>query len=188
MSINQSSSIKVYTIVVRTMLFAAALLYTPATTAHGNHDHGRDNLFDTAARADSLGTFLDVVTMAGLESTLKYRGPITLLAPSDAAFDALSTQELEQVMESEETLHTFIARHVIQKPMRMKSLASLGQMRSAAGDTRPVRVKPSGGFQIGDANVEAGNVECTNGMLHVIDRVLLPVPDSNPADAEVDHD
>jgi transforming growth factor-beta-induced protein len=134
------------------------------------------NLVETAAEAGTFGTLLTAVSAAGLESTLRGPGPFTVFAPTDPAFAALPEGVLDAVLADRDLLTSVLLYHVV--PGRiMASDLSDGQIVTTA-EGREFRVTLSGGARVNGVNVVATDIEASNGVIHVVDGVLLPVDDN----------
>ena len=133
------------------------------------------NIVDTAIGAGSFTTLLAAVSAAGLVETLKGAGPFTVLAPSDTAFAKLPAGTVEGLVKPEAkgaltgilTYHVIAGKHLAADVMKMTSAATVnGQL---------VEVKLTGGkVFINGATVVTTDIVCDNGVIHVIDSVLLP--------------
>jgi uncharacterized surface protein with fasciclin (FAS1) repeats len=156
---------------------AAGLL--TAISACTPADTGND-IVDIAAADGNFTTLVAAVQAAGLVDTLKGPGPFTVFAPTDAAFAALPDGTVESLLlpENRDTLVSVLTYHVV--PGNIQSGDVLGQVQNVAtvqGQT--VRVDGLGGkagpaVQVNDANVIQADILATNGVIHVIDSVLLP--------------
>jgi transforming growth factor-beta-induced protein len=137
---------------------------------------GERNLVETAASAGQFGTLLAAAEAAGLVATLSSEGPFTVFAPTDAAFAALPPGTLEAVLADRELLRAILLYHVVPGRIRSTELTD-GQVVTTA-EGRPVRVTLSGGARVNGVAIVAPDVQASNGVIHVIDRVLLPVEDN----------
>ena len=135
-----------------------------------NHD-----IVDTAAAAGSFKTLVAAVGAAGLVETLKGAGPFTVFAPSDNAFAMLADGTVEHLLkpENKATLAKILTFHVI--PGKVMSHDVVGQKlspSSVAGEA--LHVDGTNGVTVNGATVVTADIECTNGVIHVIDKVLMP--------------
>lgn len=152
------------------MLTTATVLSAPAF-ADG---HGKD-IVDTAVAAGSFTTLVTAVQAAGLVETLKGEGPFTVFAPTDAAFAALPAGTVDNLLkpENKEQLAAVLTYHVL--PGKVMSGDIAGKTLEATtvqGST--VAIDASNGVKVDGANVIAADIEATNGVIHVIDAVILP--------------
>jgi uncharacterized surface protein with fasciclin (FAS1) repeats/formylglycine-generating enzyme required for sulfatase activity/beta-lactamase regulating signal transducer with metallopeptidase domain len=140
---------------------------------------GKPNIVDTAVAA-KFQTLVAAVQAAGLSDLLRSEGPFTVFAPTDEAFAALPAGTLDSLLlpENKEKLRAILAHHVV--PGRLLSM-EVGNIedpqmaRTAAGDREPIFADRRG-FRFGGAEVVRPDILCGNGVIHVIDRVVLPKP------------
>jgi len=131
------------------------------------------DIVDTAVAAGSFNTLVTAVKAAGLVKTLKGKGPYTVFAPNDAAFAKLPPGTVESFLKNKAKLATILKYHVV--PGRVKAADVAGkslQVKTAAG--LPVNVDGTFGVRVNDAHVIQPDIEASNGVIHVIDTVLLP--------------
>ena len=131
------------------------------------------DIVDTAVAAGSFNTLVTAVKAAGLVRTLKGKGPYTVFAPNDAAFAKLPPGTVESLLKNKAKLATILKYHVV--PGRVKAADVAGkslQVKTAAG--LPVNVDGTFGVRVNDAHVIQPDIEASNGVIHVIDTVLLP--------------
>jgi transforming growth factor-beta-induced protein len=127
----------------------------------------------TAAAAGVFSTLLAAVEAAGLLGTLQSAGPFTVLAPTDEAFAALPEGTVEALLADPETLADILLYHVIVGDVRAAQVVTLSEATMANGGTVSIAVE-NGGVRVNDSNVVATDIEATNGVIHVIDAVLIP--------------
>ena len=131
------------------------------------------DIVDTAVAAGSFNTLVTAVKAAGLVGTLKSKGPFTVFAPNDAAFAKLPTGTVEGLLKNKAKLAKILKYHVI--PGRVKAADLAGKslkVTSAAG--LPLSVNGTMGVRVNDAAVIQPDIDASNGVIHVIDTVLLP--------------
>jgi len=119
-------------------------------------------------------TLVTALNAAGLAETLKGPGPFTLFAPTDSAFATLPPGTVESLLTDVPTLKNILLYHVVQSKVMAADLANTPKNATALGDTITATFMPDGKVMIGDANVTITDVEAKNGVIHVIDEVLLP--------------
>lgn len=137
-------------------------------------DHTHD-IVDTAVAAGSFTTLVAAVTAAGLVDTLKGEGPFTVFAPSDEAFAALPAGTVETLVkpENKAQLTAILLLHVLPgKVMAADISGKTLDPATAGGET--VHVDGTNGVTVNGAKVVTADIACTNGVIHVIDAVLLP--------------
>ena len=132
------------------------------------------DIVDTAVAAGAFTTLVKAVQAAGLVETLKGPGPFTVFAPSDAAFAKLPAGTLEAVLADKAKLAEILTFHVVPGKVLAKDVAGLNgkTVKTVQGGT--LKVDTTSGVKIGDATVVQADVEASNGVIHVIDGVLLP--------------
>ncbi|MCX7565574.1 fasciclin domain-containing protein [Sulfitobacter sp. F26169L] len=150
-------------------LTAAAALATAAFAA----GHAKD-IVDTANAAGDFGTLLAAAEAAGLVETLKSEGPFTVFAPTDAAFAALPEGTVEDLLkpENKEMLTSILTYHVIAGKVMSTDLTDDMEAATVNGDT--VMIDLDNGVMVDDATVTTADIEATNGVIHVIDKVIMP--------------
>ncbi|QUJ76555.1 fasciclin domain-containing protein [Sulfitobacter albidus] len=150
-------------------LTASAALATSAFAA----GHAKD-VVDTAAAAGDFSTLLAAAEAAGLVETLKGDGPFTVFAPTDAAFAALPEGTVEDLLkpENKEQLASILTYHVIAGKVMSTDLQDDMEAATVNGDT--VMIDLDNGVMVDNANVTTADIEATNGVIHVIDAVIMP--------------
>jgi uncharacterized surface protein with fasciclin (FAS1) repeats len=134
-----------------------------------------DDIVDIAASNPDFSTLVAAVSAAGLVDTLKSDGPFTVFAPTNAAFAALPAGTVESLLlpENRDTLISILTYHVVPGAVTSDQLA--GQRIDVAtvqGDT--VHINGTHGVRVNDATVTTADIIASNGVIHVIDTVLLP--------------
>ena len=132
------------------------------------------DIVDTAVAAGSFNTLVAAVKAAGLVDTLKGDGPFTVFAPTDEAFAALPAGTVESLLlpENKDKLIAILTYHVVPAKVMAKDVAS-GEAPTVNGQTATIEVANSG-VTIENANVVQTDVGASNGVIHVIDQVILP--------------
>lgn len=157
-------------------LYAVLITATLAAPAAAGH-HGKMELdiVDTAASAGTFNTLIAAAKAAGLAGALKGDGPLTVFAPTDDAFSALPSGTIESLLkpENKEQLATILKFHVIAGKVGSAALADGAQLETLAGIDAGIS-KTEGGFNIENARIVATDIDASNGIVHVIDRVILP--------------
>lgn len=136
------------------------------------------DIVETAASAGRFKTLIAAIEAADLEKTLKGTGPYTVLAPTDEAFAALPEGTLESLLkpENKQQLVRILTYHVVPGRLTGMEVANIDApqwARTANGQRLAIGIRDRV-FQVGDATVVRPDIKCSNGMIHVIDRVLLP--------------
>ena len=133
------------------------------------------DIVDTAIAAGSFKTLVAAVQAAGLVETLKGAGPFTVFAPSDAAFEALPAGTVATLVkpENKEQLTKILTLHVLPgKVMAADVTGKTLSPKSVNGEA--LKVDGTDGVTVNGAKVVTADIACTNGVIHVIDKVILP--------------
>lgn len=130
------------------------------------------SIIDTAVEAGSFNTLVKAVQTAGLVETLNEEGPFTVFAPTDDAFAKIPAETLNAVLADHDKLTAILTYHVVAGKVMSKDVVVLPSAKTLQG--QEVMVDASSGVKINDATVVKADIECTNGVIHVIDTVLMP--------------
>jgi len=152
---------------VATLVASTLLASTPVLA--------QQDIVRTARGAGQFATLLAAVDAAGLTSTLQGRGPFTVFAPTDEAFRALPAGTVESLLkpENREQLKALLLYHVV--PGRVSAATARTLDGAATVEGRRIRIRTSGAsLRINDATVISADVNASNGVIHVIDQVLMP--------------
>lgn len=131
------------------------------------------NIIDTAAANGNFKTLLAAIEAAGLTSTLKGTGPFTVFAPTDAAFAALPAGTVDGLLKDPAKLKDILLYHVVSGQVLAADAAKLTEAKTVQGSSVAI-VASGGGITVGGAKVVTADVKASNGVIHVIDKVLLP--------------
>jgi len=156
---------KTASLVVTAAAFGALGIAAEADTA---------DIVDTAVAAGQFETLAAALTAADLVDTLKGEGPFTVFAPTDAAFAALPAGTVEELLkpENKDQLVAVLTYHVVAGKVMSTDLSN--GMTTATVNGADVAIAVDGGVKVNDANVSAADIEASNGVIHVIDAVILP--------------
>jgi uncharacterized surface protein with fasciclin (FAS1) repeats len=152
------------------MMLAVAISMT-AMGVVANPD--KKDIVDTAVGAGSFNTLVTAVKAAGLVETLKSAGPFTVFAPTDEAFAKVPKATLDALLADKEALKKVLLYHVVAGNVMAKDVVGLKEAKTVQGSSAKVTVK-GGKVMIDNANVVKTDILCTNGVIHVIDSVILP--------------
>jgi uncharacterized surface protein with fasciclin (FAS1) repeats len=131
------------------------------------------DIVDTAAAAGNFTTLLAAAEAAGLVDALRGEGPLTVFAPTDEAFAKLPAGTLESLLADPEALADILLYHVAEGKLNAKRVVQRGFVPTLLG--RPLTVTAMGDkVRINEANVVAADIEASNGIIHVVDTVLVP--------------
>jgi len=133
------------------------------------------DIVDTAVAAGTFNTLVAAVTAAGLGATLKGEGPFTVFAPSDDAFAKLPAGTVDDLVkpENKDKLTAILTYHVMAGKVMAADIAGK-KLEPATVNGEMLHVDATSGVMVNDASVVTADIECTNGVIHVIDSVLMP--------------
>ena len=133
------------------------------------------DIVETAVAAGSFTTLAKALTAADLVSTLKGPGPFTVFAPTDAAFAKLPAGTLDSLLkpENKAKLRRILTYHVVPGKVMAADVVKLSSAKAVSGDVLPVKVN-GGAVSVDKANVVKTDIAASNGVIHVIDAVILP--------------
>ena len=154
----------------RMLVVVAALavaLVPTVTRADGHKD-----IVDTAVAAGSFKTLAAALTAAGLVDTLKGAGPFTVFAPTDEAFAKIPKADLDALLKDKAKLTRVLTYHVVPGKVMAADVVKLKEAKTVEGQM--VKIDASSGVRINGAKVVKADVGASNGVIHVIDSVLLP--------------
>lgn len=132
-------------------------------------------IVDIAVSTEGFSTLVAAVQAAGLVEALQSPGPFTVFAPNDAAFAKLPPGTVQTLVQNPPQLARILKFHVVAGKYTQAELAHLGTVKSLEGAPIPIggSVDKEGGFEVKNATVLAGDIEADNGIIHVIDTVML---------------
>ena len=129
------------------------------------------DIVDIALSIDAFTCFGSALTATGLVETLKSPGPFTVFAPNDDAFAKLSPATMKTLLENLPQLARILTYHVVPGKLTKDDLAKLGTVTSVEGS--PIKINCDDGFEVKNATVLAADIFADNGVIHVIDTVIL---------------
>src|SRR4051812_44167030 len=135
----------------------------------------KKDIVDTAVAAGDFKTLATALQAAGLVDTLKGPGPFTVFAPSDEAFAKLPAGTVESLLkpENKQKLVAILTYHVVPAKAMAADVASMSSAKTVNG--KELKLRADGGkVMVDDATVTKADIECSNGVIHVIDTVLMP--------------
>ena len=152
---------------VKTIVFSVAFLFAVSASANGK------DIVDTAVSAGSFNTLATALKAAGLVDTLKSKGPFTVFAPTDAAFAKLPKGTVEALLKDKKKLTAILTYHVVAGKVLAKDVVKLKNAKTVNGKSVKINAGKAG-VTIDNANVVKTDIGCTNGVIHVIDSVIIP--------------
>ena len=153
-------------------LLAVLLALTFSSNAYAG---SKKDIVDTAVAAGDFKTLATALQAAGLVETLKGAGPFTVFAPTDEAFAKLPAGTVEDLLkpENKEKLVAILTYHVVAGDVMAKDVVKLSEAKTVNG--KSVKIMAQGGkVMVDGADVTKADIKCSNGVIHVIDSVLLP--------------
>jgi uncharacterized surface protein with fasciclin (FAS1) repeats len=159
------------------LLIVAQFVLVAAQATAGHHEKmtGSKDIVDTAVAAGKFKTLAAALEAADLVDTLKGEGPFTVFAPTDAAFAKLPAGTVESLLkpENRDQLVAILTYHVVPGKVEAADVVKLNEARTVNGKDVQITVADSG-VQVDNANVIMTDIEASNGVIHVIDTVILP--------------
>ena len=131
-----------------------------------------NNIVETARLAGTFRTLLTAVDAAGLGETLADGGPFTVFAPTDEAFAALPKGTVQSLLNDPTALSRVLTYHVVPGRITSAQITGDGEHKTVEGSV--LKIALNGGVTVNDATVIQADVEAENGVIHVVDRVLIP--------------
>ena len=154
---------------MNTLMTATAL---SAALMAGSISAKAADIVDTAMSAGSFGTLVAAVKAAGLVDTLKGDGPFTVFAPTDEAFAKLPEGTIPALLNDKEKLGAILKYHVVPGYVTSSDVVKLNSAKTLQGGE--LKINAEGGVHVNDANVVKADIVTSNGVIHVIDSVILP--------------
>ncbi len=149
-------------------VLSAALVVSAASYASAKAD-----IVDTAVTAGSFNTLVTAVKAADLVDTLKGTGPFTVFAPNDAAFAKVPAADLQALLKDKAALGKVLTYHVVAGKVMASDVVKLTSAKTVQGQELKIAVK-DGVVYVDGAKVISTDIETSNGVIHVIDSVVLP--------------
>ena len=151
-------------------LFAGCALALTLAVAPAARAADEKDIVETAVSTGKHDTFATAVKEAGLVEALKGKGPFTVFAPTDEAFAKLGDETIKAVLADKKLLRSILMAHVVKG-----KAVTAADVKAMAGKTvNGFTITTDDGVMIGDAKVVTADVKCSNGVIHVIDAVLVP--------------
>ncbi len=158
------------------LTIAMMAIFTMSAIAGGSYKKKSKDIVDTAVSAGSFNTLVAAVKAAGLVDTLKGDGPFTVFAPTDEAFAKLPAGTIENLLkpENKDQLAAILTYHVVSGKVKAKDVVNLTEATTVQGSNVDIMVKDGGVVLNGNSNVVTTDIGTSNGVIHVIDTVILP--------------
>ncbi len=170
--------LKVITTSISALIVTAGISYAGSCSTSAAHDHKEKataDIVDTAVSAGSFNTLVAAVKAAGLVDTLKGEGPFTVFAPTDEAFAKLPAGTVEDLLkpENKAKLQAILTYHVVPGKVLAADVVKLTSATTVQGQDVGIKVSDAG-VSVDNALVVKTDIETSNGVIHVIDSVILP--------------
>ena len=130
------------------------------------------NIIETAAANPDFSTLVTAVKAADLVDTLSGAGPFTVFAPTNAAFAKMPDATLRAVLEDKAKIASILSYHVVAGKASSKDVSTLTEVTTIQG--KKIAVDALNSIKVNNANVIKTDIECSNGVIHAIDTVLMP--------------
>ena len=153
----------------------ASLVTVVAMAAHhgeGESKQAKKDIVETAIDAKNFTTLLAAVKQAGLVDALKGKGPYTLFAPTDQAFAKISQSQLQALLNDKKMLTSVLTYHVVADNIPARDVVKLKKAKTLQGQS--ISIDASNGVKVDNANVIMTDIVASNGVIHVIDEVIMP--------------
>jgi uncharacterized surface protein with fasciclin (FAS1) repeats len=147
---------------------ALAVLVAPAALAQS----AQKDIVDTAVAAGSFKTLATALQAAGLIETLKGKGPFTVFAPTDEAFAKIPKADLDALLKDKAKLTAVLTYHVVAGKVMAADVVKLKEAKTVQGGM--LKIDTTKGVKVDNATVVKTDIEASNGVIHVIDAVLMP--------------
>ena len=156
-----------------TLLFLPAGLQGQEAQGYAPAAEASADIIETAEAAGSFNTLAKAIEAAGLTETLKGEGPFTVFAPTDEAFAKLPAGTLESLLQDQEKLATILKYHVVAGEVSSSQAMKISEANTVA--EKSLKISKAGKkLMVGNATVTKADIPASNGVIHVIDAVLLP--------------
>ncbi len=156
-------------------LAIAGILTAGLNTTQAAEYGSKKTIVETAVSAGKFNTLVAAVKAAGLAEALSGEGPFTVFAPTDEAFAKLPEGKVESLLkpENKKLLQTILKYHVVKGSNMAATVVEMKSAQTLCGQVAPIKVSDEGAY-IGKAKITATDIKCSNGVIHVIDTVILP--------------
>ncbi|MFT4636048.1 MAG: putative surface protein with fasciclin (FAS1) repeats [Arenicella sp.] len=161
------------TLIASLLIISASFFSSQGFAAHHGEKKAKKDIIDTAVAAGSFNTLAAALTEAGLIDTLKGNGPFTVFAPTDEAFAKIPADALKDILADKELLTSILTYHVVAGKVMAADVVTLDSATSLQGSA--LAISTAEGVKVNNANVLKTDIETSNGVIHVIDTVLVPV-------------
>ena len=161
--------------IMKKLLFNLAIASFLVTTSASAMSHGKHDVVDVASKAGVFNTLIAAAKAAGLVEALKGEGPITVFAPTDDAFAKLPEGTIESLLkpENKDKLINILLYHVVAGEVMAETAITLDSAKTLQGSSVSINLDGKN-LKIDGASVTQADIKASNGVIHVIDSVILP--------------
>ena len=163
---------KSLTLKISTLITAVSIVLFSTMAIAGHHGNKKD-IVDTAVAAGSFNTLATALTKAGLIDTLKGDGPFTVFAPTDDAFAKIPADQLNAILADKDKLTAILTYHVVPGKVLAADVVKLTSAKTVQGSEVTISINKDG-VKVDNANVIKTDIKASNGVIHVIDTVIIP--------------
>jgi uncharacterized surface protein with fasciclin (FAS1) repeats len=160
------------TMIKKASYLILVMIFTLSLTLSGGY-HEKMNIVETAVNAGSFKTLVAAVKAANLVETLSGKGPFTVFAPTDDAFNKLPEGTIDALLKDTKKLASILTYHVVSGKVLAEDVVKLESAKSVNGKSLSIMVKDDK-VMVDNALVIKTDIMCSNGVIHVIDTVVLP--------------
>lgn len=157
---------------IRSIVAITILVFSSFSFAGSHGENKPQTIVDIAVKAGSFDTLVTALKAADLVGTLQGKGPFTVFAPTDEAFAALPEGALQSLLDNPEKLTQVLTMHVVAGKTKSTEVVKLDSVTSLEGSK--LDIDTSSGVSVAGAKVVKADIDASNGVIHVIDRVILP--------------
>jgi len=157
---------------ILTVLIPSVVKYNHSRVHNRKNGCHMENIVQIAKDAGQFNTLLTAATAAGLAETLSNDGPFTVFVPTDDAFDALPKGTVEGLLKDTEKLKAILLYHVVAGKYKAEDVISKDEIKTVQGQS--IHIDATDGVKVDEAYVIKADIEAENGVIHVIDKVILP--------------
>jgi len=130
------------------------------------------NIIETAIENGNFKTLIKALTAANLVETLEGTGPFTVFAPTDTAFAKIPSETMEAILKDNDKLASILTYHVLSGKTLSKDIVNMSSAKTL--NSKDVRIDSERGVRVNNSNITTADIECSNGVIHIIDTVLIP--------------
>lgn len=152
---------------------ALAIAAAPALANDGDHHGAQKDIVETAVGAGMFNTLAKALTAAGLVETLKGKGPFTVFAPTDEAFAKVPKADLDALLADKAKLTKVLTYHVVAGKVMAADVVKMKEAKTVEGSMAKITVNGDT-VKVDDATVVKTDIAASNGVIHVIDSVIMP--------------